>query len=168
VIKRGGALKIQLFKYDGKEYGGQDSSELIRKAVAAGAQQEENVTIDGKSALRLAVPLVNEARCNACHAPGPKYLGGLQLVASLEEGVVKAKKLALVLTGVGALFFFLIIGLLYMLISMLVVRPIKMLSAQVEDIARGEGDLTEGPAGKIRRRNRTSGPGGQSPDPEDP
>ena len=142
VIKRGGALKIQLFKSDGKEYGGQDSSELIRKAVAAGAQQEENVTIDGKSALRLAVPLVNEARCNACHAPGPKYLGGLQLVASLEEGVVKAKKLALVLTGVGALFFFLIIGLLYMLISMLVVRPIKMLSAQVEDIARGEGDLT--------------------------
>jgi len=139
VIKRGGALKIQLFKYDGKEYGGQDSSELIRKAVATGAQQEENVTIDGKSALRLAVPLVNEARCNACHAPGPKYLGGLQLAASLEEGVVKAKKLALVLTCVGALFFFLIIGLLYMLISMLVVRPIKVLSAQVEDIARGEG-----------------------------
>jgi len=142
VIKRGGALKIQLFKSDGKEYGGQDSSELIRKAVATGAQQEENVTIDGKSALRLAVPLVNEARCNACHAPGPKYLGGLQLAASLEEGVVKAKKLALVLTCVGALFFFLIIGLLYMLISMLVVRPIKVLSAQVEDIARGEGDLT--------------------------
>ena len=143
VVKRGAALKIQLFKSDGKEYGGQDSSELIRKAVAAGTQQEENATIGGKSALRLAIPLANEARCNSCHAPGPKYLGGLQLVASLEEGVVKAKKLAVVLTVVGAFFFFLIIGLLYMLISILVVRPIKMLSAQVEDIARGEGDLTK-------------------------
>ncbi len=143
VVKQGGVLKIQMFKSDGNEYGGQDSSELIKKAVAAGAQQEENATIDGKSVLKLAIPLVNEARCNSCHAPGPKYLGGLQLVASLEEGVVKAKKLAVVLTVVGAFFFFLIIGVLYMLISILVVRPIKVLSAQVEDIARGEGDLTK-------------------------
>lgn len=143
VVKQGGVLKIQLFKADGKEYGGSDTSELMKKAVAAGAQQEENASMNDKSVLRLAIPLSNEARCNSCHAPGPKYLGGLQLVASLEEGVVKAKKLAVVLTVVGAFFFFLIIGVLYMLISILVVRPIKVLSAQVEDIARGEGDLTK-------------------------
>ncbi len=142
-VKRGAALKIQMFYSDGREYAGSDNSELIKQAVESGAQAEQNSTLDGKSVLVLATPLVNEARCNSCHAAGPKFLGGLQLVTSLEDGVTKAKNLALVLTGVGIFFFFLIIGVLYLLISRLVVRPIRELSAQVEDIAKGEGDLTK-------------------------
>lgn len=143
VVKRGGALKIQLFHPDGKPYGGGESSELLKQAVASGSQKEQNITLDGKSALVLATPLANEARCNACHAAGPKFLGGLQLVTSLEAGVAKAKQLALVLTVVGLGFFVLILGVLYFLISRLVVRPIKTLSAQVAEIAKGEGDLTK-------------------------
>ncbi|ACD94113.1 methyl-accepting chemotaxis protein [Trichlorobacter lovleyi] len=143
VVKRGGALKIQLFHPDGKQYNGTENSELLKQAVEAGVQKEQNSVVDGKSALVLATPLANEARCNACHAAGPKFLGGLQLVTSLEEGAAKAKKLAVVLTGVGIFFFFLIIGVLYLLISRLVVRPIRELSAQVEDIAKGEGNLTK-------------------------
>lgn len=143
VIKRGGALKIQIFRSDGAEYGGNDNSELIRKAVTAGTQQEENFDFQGKSALRLAIPMANEARCNSCHEAGPKFMGGLQLTTSVEEGVVKAKNLAIILTGVGVFFFFLILGVLYMLISILVVKPIRELSAQVEDVAKGEGDLTK-------------------------
>jgi methyl-accepting chemotaxis protein len=144
VIKSGGALKIQLFNRDGKQYGGSETSELMKQAVTAGAQKEQNTTLDGKSALVLATPLVHEERCNGCHASSAsKFLGGLQLTTSLEDGVVKAKKLALILTGVGIFFFFLIIGVLYLLISRLVVRPIRELSAQVEDIAKGEGDLTK-------------------------
>jgi methyl-accepting chemotaxis protein len=142
VIKRGGALKIQLFNSDGKQYGGGETSDLMKQAVEAGAQKEQNIRIDGTSALVLATPMINEARCNACHAAGPKHLGGLQLTTSLEAGVAKAKNLALILTCVGITFFFLIIGVLYLLISRLVVRPIRELSKQVEDIARGEGDLT--------------------------
>lgn len=142
VVKRGGALNIQLFHPDGKPYGGGESSELIQQAVETGVQKEKNISINGSSALMLATPLVNEARCNACHAAGPKYLGGLQLTTSLEAGAAKAKKLALVLTGVGVFFFFVIIGVLYLLISRLVVRPIKVLSGQVAEIAKGEGDLT--------------------------
>jgi methyl-accepting chemotaxis protein len=143
VVKRGGALKIQLYNAEGKQYGGSETSELIKQAVTTGAQAEQNIKLDGTTALVLATPLVNEARCNSCHAAGPKYLGGLQLTTSLEAGVAKAKNLALVLTVVGVAFFFLIIGVLYLLISRLVVRPISELSAQVEDIARGEGDLTK-------------------------
>lgn len=142
VIKRGGALKIQLYNAEGKQYGGSETSKLIRQAVATGAPAEQNIKFDGATALVLATPLVHEPRCNACHAAGSKYLGGLQLTTSLEAGVTKAKNLALVLTCVGVTFFFLIIGVLYLLISRLVVRPIRELSAQVEDIARGEGDLT--------------------------
>ena len=114
VVKRGGVLKIQLFHPDGKQYNGQENSELVKQAVEAGGQKEQNITIDGKSALVLATPLANEARCNTCHAAGSKFLGGLQLTTSLEDGVAKAKHLALVLTGVGVFFFFLIIGVLYL------------------------------------------------------
>lgn len=142
-VKDGAALKIQLFDSQGKQYGGSDTSELIKQAVADGKQKEQNISHAGKSSLLLATPLAHEERCNACHAGNDKFLGGLQLTTSLEEGVVKAKKLALVLTGVGIFFFFLIIGVLYLLISRLVVRPIRNLSAQVEDIAKGEGDLTK-------------------------
>ena len=143
VVKRGTALRIQLYNAEGKQYSGADSSDLIRQAVSTGKQSEQNGVIDGKKVLILATPLANEARCNACHAAGSKYLGGLQLVTSLDEGVAKAKQLALVLTAVGFAFFFLIIGVLYLLISYVVVRPIKELSRQVEDIAKGEGDLTK-------------------------
>jgi methyl-accepting chemotaxis protein len=142
-VKRGAALKIQMYYSDGRQYAGSDTSELMKQAVEAGKQAEQNTELDGKKVLVLATPLVNEARCNSCHAAGPKFLGGLQLVTSLEDGVAKAKNLALVLTGVGVFFFFLIIGVLYLLISRLVVRPIRELSAQVEDIAKGEGDLTK-------------------------
>lgn len=143
VVKRGGALKIQLFHTDGKQYNGQDTSELVKLAVEAGVQKEQNITVDGKSALVLATPLAHEERCNSCHSGSSKFLGGLQLTTSLEAGVAKARKLALVLTAVGICFFMLIIGVLYLLISRLVVRPIRELSAQVEDIAKGEGDLTK-------------------------
>ncbi len=143
VVKRGGALKIQLYSSDGKQYGGNEHSDLMQQAVSAGEQKEQNIKHNGMSALVLATPMVNEARCNACHASGPKHLGGLQLTTSLEAGVVKAKRLAMILTGVGIFFFFVIIGVLYLMISRLVVRPIRELSAQVEDIAKGEGDLTK-------------------------
>ena len=143
VVKRGGALKIQLYNTEGKQYGGSETSELIKQAVTTGTQAEQNIKLDGTTALVLATPLANEARCNSCHAAGSKYLGGLQLTTSLEAGVSKAKRLALVLTVVGVAFFLLIIGVLYLLISRVVVRPIRELSAQVEDIARGEGDLTK-------------------------
>ncbi len=142
VIKRGGALKIQLYNSEGRQYAGAETSDLMKQAVSSGEQKEQNVQLNGVSALVLATPMVNEARCNACHPAGTKHLGGLQLVTSLDAGVVKAKKLALVLTGVGIIFFFIIIGILYLTISRLVVRPIRELSSQVEDIARGEGDLT--------------------------
>ena len=81
-VQRGGALKIQLFNADGKQYGGSETSDLMKQAVAAGASKEQNITVNGTSALVLATPLANEARCNACHAAGPKHLGGLQLVTS--------------------------------------------------------------------------------------
>lgn len=143
IIKRGGALKIQLFNSEGKQYGGSDTSDLVRQSISTGVQQERNASLDGKAALYLATPLANEPRCNACHPAGNKFIGALQLATSLDEGVVKAKKLALILTVVGVFFFFTIIGILYFMISRLVVRPIRELSLQVEDIARGEGDLTK-------------------------
>ena len=141
-VKRGAALNIQLFDKGGKQYGGTENSELMRQAVSAGAVKEESGSLDGKSVIRVATPLLNEARCNTCHPAGAKYLGGLILTSSAEDGVGKAKELALILTGVGAVSFLVILASLYLVITRLVVKPVRELSAQVEDIAKGEGDLT--------------------------
>ncbi len=143
LVKQGGAVKVQLCNADGQDYKTKEPCREMQQALAAGASKEGTETLGGQQVLRLATPLPNEARCSACHPSGGKFLGGLQLTVSVEQGVAQAKKLAVILTGVGLFFFFLIIGVLYLLISRLVVRPVKVLSAQVAEIAKGEGDLTK-------------------------
>ncbi|GAB4293390.1 MAG: methyl-accepting chemotaxis protein [Desulfuromonadia bacterium] len=142
-VKQGGALRIGLYTTDGKQYGGGETSELARRAVSEGREGETTATIDGKPVLLLAFPLANEPRCNACHPAGSRFLGALQIATPLQEGVVKGRRLATVLTATGLVFFSIIITMLYLLINRLVVRPIRELSIQVEDLARGEGDLTK-------------------------
>ncbi len=143
LVKQGGAVQVQLCNADGQDYKTKEPCREMQQALAAGAPSEGTETLGDQQVLRLATPLPNEARCSACHPNGGKFLGGLQLTVSVEQGVAKAKRLAVILTAVGLLFFFLIIGVLYLLISRLVVRPIRELSTQVEDIAKGEGDLTK-------------------------
>lgn len=142
LVKRGGAQKIQLFKSDGKQYNGSEISDLMQTAVNAGAPKERNISENGHSLLQLATPLPNETRCNGCHAAGQKFIGGLQLTVSMEDAEKGAMKLALILTSLGAASFMVILGVLYLLLSRMVVRPIKTLSGQVAEIAKGEGDLT--------------------------
>jgi len=142
-VKQGGALRIGLYTVEGKRYGSGETSELVRRAVSEGGEREATSTIDGKSVLLFAFPLANEPRCNGCHPAGSRFLGALQIATSIEEGTVKARRLAIVLTVTGFVFFFVIIVMLYLLINNLVVRPIHGLSLQVEDLARGEGDLTK-------------------------
>lgn len=71
VVKRGAALKVELYTRDGRQYGGSETSDLVRRAVAEGKTVEQNSVSEGKRVLVLATPLANEARCNSCHAAGP-------------------------------------------------------------------------------------------------
>lgn len=140
---KGGVAGIQLFNAEGKEWGSGAVSEEIRAAIASGSPKELAASKQGKRFLDLVVPLANEERCHECHKVDAKYLGGVILTTSLEDGFASALRLALVMSAVGAFFFFAMLGTLYVFFNRAVIQQIKELYKQLGDLAGSEGDLTK-------------------------
>ncbi|MBW4057098.1 MAG: methyl-accepting chemotaxis protein [Proteobacteria bacterium] len=140
---KGGVAGIRLFNADGKEWKGDAVSEEMRMAIAAGAPKELSASKDGKRFLNLAIPLANEERCRGCHNVDKKYLGGIILTTSLEDGFATAMRLTLVMSAVGAFFFFAMLATLYVFFNRTVVQQIIELYKQLGDLAGSEGDLTK-------------------------
>ncbi len=137
-----GIADIRIFNADGKEYGGSTTNNELRSAMTSGAVVEAAGTVDGRRVLSLAMPMANEERCRSCHKPEGKYLGGMVLTTSVEEGFKSALKLTMVLSAVGVFFFFAILATLYLFFSRSVVSQISELHKQLGDLAGSEGDLT--------------------------
>jgi len=140
---KGGIAGIRLFNADGKEWKSDAVSEEMRMAIAAGSPKELSAGKDGKRFLNLAVPLANEERCRGCHSGDAKYLGGVILTTSLEDGFATALRLTLVMSAVGVFFFFVMLGTLYVFFNRTVVQQIVELYKQLGDLAGSEGDLTK-------------------------
>jgi methyl-accepting chemotaxis protein len=140
---KGGVAGIRLYNADGKEWNGNGVSEDVRAAIAAGATKELSNSKEGKRFLDLAVPLANEERCRACHKGEAKYVGGIILTTSLEDGFASAMRLTLVMSAVGLFFFFAMLATLYMFFNRTVVQQITELYKQLGDLAGSEGDLTK-------------------------
>jgi len=140
---KGGIAGIRLFNADGKEWKSDAVSEEMRMAIAAGSPKELSASKDGKRFLNLAVPLANEERCRGCHSGDAKYLGGVILTTSLEDGFATALRLTLVMSAVGVFFFFVMLGTLYVFFNRTVVQQIVELYKQLGDLAGSEGDLTK-------------------------
>ncbi len=140
---KGGVAGIRLFNADGKEWGSGTVSEEMRAAIASGSPRELSASKEGKRFLDLAVPLANEERCRGCHKGDSKYLGGVILTTSLEDGFASALRLTLVMSAVGVFFFFVMLGTLYVFFNRTVVQQIKELYKQLGDLAGSEGDLTK-------------------------
>ncbi|MHB8121731.1 MAG: methyl-accepting chemotaxis protein [Desulfuromonadaceae bacterium] len=139
----GGVNGIKLFNVDGKEWGGDSVSEEVRSAIASGSPKELSASKDGKRFLDLAVPLLNEERCRSCHSGDAKYLGGILLTTSLEDGFASALRLTAYMSAIGVLFFFAMLVTLYIFFNRTVVQQITQLYRQLGDLAGSEGDLTK-------------------------
>lgn len=140
---KGGVAGIRLYNVDGREWGGGEGSAEMRSAIASGSPRELSASREGKRFLDLAVPLANEERCRGCHRGDAKYLGGVILTTSLEEGFASALHLTLVMSAVGVFFFFAMLGTLYVFFNRTVVQQISELYRQLGDLAGSEGDLTK-------------------------
>jgi methyl-accepting chemotaxis protein len=141
---KGGIAGIRLFNADGKEWGSAaGTSEEMRAAIASGSPKELSASKEGKRFLDLAVPMANEERCHGCHKADAKYLGGVILTTSLEDGFASALRLTIVMSAVGAFFFFAMLGTLYVFFNRTVVQQITELYKQLGDLAGSEGDLTK-------------------------
>lgn len=140
---RGGIAGIKLFNAEGKEWGSGSTSEEMRSAIAAGSNRELSSSTGGKHFLDLAVPLPNEERCRPCHKGDAKYLGGLILSTSLEDGFSAALRLTIIMSAVGVFFFFAMLVVLYIFFNRTIVQQIVELYKQLGDLAGSEGDLTK-------------------------
>ena len=141
--KKGTGVGVQIFNADAKDPKGGAVSDDMRRALGAGKIEELASKKDGKRMLSLAVPLANEERCRSCHKSEQKYLGGIILTTSLEEGTKSAYKLMIVMSAVGAFFFFAMLAALYYFFQRTVVSQISELHKQLGDLAGAEGDLTK-------------------------
>jgi methyl-accepting chemotaxis protein len=139
------ALDLKIFNMEGKEpdaTSGSADQEVV-SVLASGKELEKQFKMNGVHALKTVVPLVNEERCKQCHDAGPKYLGALQMVTSLEEGYSDAIKLSIMLSLAGFFFFFALLFALYFFFKKTIVKEILELANSVTELARGEGDLTK-------------------------
>jgi len=131
-------LELRLFNADGKERGSGATLDVVKQALDEGRRLEAPTRKGGMHLLQVVLPLANEERCRGCHSTGAKYLGGVVLTASLEDGFVSARQLALVMSCVGLFFFCAILCALYLSFHRMVVRPIRGLYAHVEVLAGGD------------------------------
>lgn len=140
---KGGVAGVRLYNAEGKEWGSGSVNEEMRAAIASGSAKELSTSKEGKRFLDLAVPLANEERCRGCHKGDAKFLGGIILTTSLEDGFSAALRLTLVMSAVGICFFFAMLWTLYVFFNRTVVQQIAELYKQLGDLAGGEGDLTK-------------------------
>jgi len=140
---KGGIEGIRVFNADGKELVSGIANEEMRTALSNGKTAEVAEKKDGRRVLSLAVPLANEERCRGCHKGDSRYLGGVLLTSSMEEGFKSALKLTLIMSAVGVFFFFAMLTTLYLFFSRTVVFQIAELYKQLGDLAGSEGDLTK-------------------------
>jgi methyl-accepting chemotaxis protein len=143
IKKQGILLDIALFDLNGKVRGGGIQTEEMKKSLDTGKQLDALGKKDGKRAMIIISPLANEKRCHACHDPNQKYLGGVAITTSIEDGISSAIKLALIMSAVGMLFFFAILLALYLLLNQMVIKQINDLLPQITMLAAGGGDLTK-------------------------
>jgi methyl-accepting chemotaxis protein len=144
-VKESGFVRnLKVFSDEGKEPNTANSevNPFIFQAIASGKNLEQAKKHQGIHTLTIAVPLINEERCKKCHDAAPKFLGGLLVETSTEEGYAHAKELAAKLTAAGVFFFFLMIGGMYYFFKKTIVKDILECARMVGVLAQGQGDLT--------------------------
>lgn len=140
---KGSIVDIKLYDGNGKEYGGSSVSDEMKQALSNAKSTEFNTTKEGKRLFSLAVPFQNEERCKACHKGDSKFLGGIIVATSLEEGISSALKLTMIMSAVGVFFFFAMLATLYVFFTRTIVFQIAQLYKQLGDLSGSEGDLTK-------------------------
>ncbi len=136
------AMGLALFDNEGRPAdGGTAPDPEVVKALKSGETITSRTKVNGERALVNVVPLPNEERCKSCHSEG-KYNGAVILTTSTQEGYRHTRKLVVTLCMIGVASFLLIIGAMYLFIRKAIIRKIVAISKSVEELSRGEGDLT--------------------------
>jgi methyl-accepting chemotaxis protein len=135
---------LDVFDLNGKEVNatGQNSNSDILSAITAGKTMEQISNRGGQHTLKTFIPLANEDRCKKCHDSSPRFLGGIIVDISLEDGYASARHLTVLLIAAGGFFFFAMIGGMYLFFKKTIIKDIVSCSKMVGVLSQKEGDLT--------------------------
>lgn len=116
----------------------------LKQSLIDGSMPEKGFEekIDKRPFLSMYHPIPNEKSCQECHDEGNKILGVFMSRQSTAPVYQLIEKLTFKNIVLGVLAFLLVAGALSVLISRLVVNPIRKVDDVLKDIAEGEGDLT--------------------------
>jgi len=129
-----------------------DSSDLkagIDQLIQSGRSDQTGYeeTIEGKHSLTMIRPILNENRCSHCHGSSQSVLGGMMVKKSLEEMYQDLGKLRNKNIIIGLFGSLIVILALFLLISRVVVRPIKRVANTLHDVvgqvASASGQVSE-------------------------
>ena len=134
-------LDLTIYGKEGKARGAASAEPLVLDSFKDGKQVSLRREVLGQHALVNVIPLPNEERCKSCHSE-VGYTGAIVLTTSMEEGYESAKRLVILLCGLGAVCFFLIVGGMYLFFRLTIVKNIVNVSESIQILSRGEGDLT--------------------------
>ncbi len=141
-----------------KKFIGQRIDKLIKspeladdlgKIITQGKSVKDNYIekIDSIPYLTLVRPILNEKKCHHCHGASRKVLGGMlvrQDLTGMEDALAGLRNKNILVGLLGAIF---ALVSLYLLITLKVVKPIKLLTEVLRDGAEQVADAAGGVAG---------------------
>jgi methyl-accepting chemotaxis protein len=134
-------VDLAIFGKEGKAAGASLAEPLVLDSFKTGKPISLRREVNGLRTLVSVIPLANEQRCKSCHNE-PGYVGALMLTTSMEEGYQSAKRLVILLCGLGGICFLLIVGGMYLFFQISIVKNLVNVSESIQILSRGEGDLT--------------------------
>lgn len=104
--------------------------------------------VEGHHYLTVFRPITNEQGCFHCHGASRKILGGLMVRQLNDTAYHRISTLRTINLSAGIIGMLIIVGLLYLLLSRMVIKPIKQVVEAAETLA--SGDLTY----RLKLKNR--------------
>lgn len=139
-------LDLKIFNVEGKEpnaTGTAAANRTILETLRSGKSIESEGIENNVRTMNVAVPLENELRCQGCHDASLKYLGGVLLKTSIQDGYDSSRKLTLLLLMTGLFFFFAMLGSIYLFFRKAIITHILRMGRTIDELASGDGDLTQ-------------------------
>lgn len=129
---------IEVYNWEGREAFKPKAHPVEAAAINRLRVGKESYTIQEKHTLKVYMPLLNKQTCKGCHTEDSPLLGAVKVSVSLEEEYDSINSFIFYLLigcSLGVLF---IGGLMWLIMSRIVIRPIKVLEYATQRMAVGD------------------------------
>ena len=138
-------LDLKIYDEKGKESGAKGEAvpnPYVAQVLQDGKTVEFTNVENGVHTLNIVAPMPNDDKCKQCHDKEPKYLGGIHLKTSIQDGFDSSRKTTATLIVICVVFFILLLASIYLFLRKAIISPIIEYVQKVDELASGEGDLT--------------------------